>query len=65
MLTVARWLVRSGLTGGQSHCRAARMAGEAVPAAGHAAAGPNLQRLLALNARIWLNWQTGAPVNVH
>ena len=38
------------------------MAGEAVPAAGHAAVGPHLQRLLALNARIWLNWQAGTPV---
>ena len=61
MLTVTRRLVRSGLTGGQSQRRGRHGRG-GVPAAGHAAVGPHLQRLLVLNARIWLNWQTGAPV---
>ena len=47
---------------GQSEPEAAtvRAAGEAVPVAGLWAR--IVQRLLALNACIWLNWQAGAPV---
>jgi hypothetical protein len=64
VLTGTGRLVRSGPAGGQSQKPLRpRVAGQAVPAAGHAGLRARIvQQLLALNACIWLNWQAGAPV---
>jgi len=64
VLTVSRRLVRSRLTGGsEPEAATPRVAGKAAPVAGHAGLWVRIvQRLLALNACIWLNWQAGAPV---